>query len=69
MHELGLERDPTLRVGFPEAEEKLEGNCLEPEELAAFLAAMKPNWWGPRSGPTKKPAASGTQPAEISGAG
>ena len=49
MHELGLERDSTLRVDFPEAEEKLDGNCLEPEELAAFLAAMKaeaPQHWG-----------------------
>ena len=49
MHELGLKRDPTLRVSFPEAEEKLEGNCLEPEELVAFLAAMKaeaPQHWG-----------------------
>jgi hypothetical protein len=36
MHELGLERDPTLRVSFPAAEEKMDPNCLEPDELAAF---------------------------------
>jgi Phage integrase, N-terminal SAM-like domain len=41
MHELVLERDPTLRVSFPAAEEKMDPNCLEPEELAAFLAAMR----------------------------
>ena len=49
MHELGLERDPTLRVSFPVAEEKMDPNCLEPEELAAFLAAMRaefPHHWG-----------------------
>ena len=49
MHELGLDRDPTLRVSFPEAEEKVDGNCLEPEELAGFLTAMKaeaPQHWG-----------------------
>jgi hypothetical protein len=36
MHELGLERDPTLRVSFPAAEEKLDPNCLESGELAGF---------------------------------
>ncbi len=41
MHELGLERDPTLRVSFPAAEEKLDPNCLESVELAGFLAAMR----------------------------
>jgi integrase len=49
MHELGLERDPTLRVSFPAAEEKIDANCLEPDELAAFLSAMRaefPHHWG-----------------------
>jgi integrase len=49
MHELVLERDPTLRVSFPAADEKMDPNCLEPDELAAFLAAMRaefPHHWG-----------------------
>ncbi len=49
MHELGLERDPTLRITFPAAEEKLEANCVEPEKLAVFLTAMRehyPHHWG-----------------------
>jgi integrase len=41
MQTLDLPRDPTLRIAFPEAEEREEPNALEPEQLARFLAAMQ----------------------------
>jgi len=39
--ELGLERDATLRIEFPEAEGVLEPKSLNREELARFLAVMQ----------------------------
>ena len=41
VHMLGLERDPTLRVQFPEAAEREESNSLHPDELVRFLAEMR----------------------------
>lgn len=38
---LGLPRDPTLRVSFPDAPERDESNSLSPVQLAAFLTAMQ----------------------------
>ena len=37
---LGLQRDPTLRVAFPEDEER-DDNALNPELLATFLSTME----------------------------
>lgn len=39
--ELDLPRDPTARISFPEAVERPEANALKPDELGAFLAAMR----------------------------
>ena len=41
MEDLGLERDPTLRIRFPEAEESDEANALTPGQLGALLGAME----------------------------
>lgn len=41
MDDLGLQRDPTLRVSFPDAPEPEEANALTPEELACFLGEMR----------------------------
>ncbi len=38
---LNLERDPTLRIRFPEAEEPDEANALTPDQLGALLGAME----------------------------
>ena len=42
MGALDLQRDPTLRVSLPEGEvDRSEPNALSPEQLIAFLTAMK----------------------------
>ena len=41
MDELGLDRDPTLRVTFPEAPDPDEPNALSSDELSRFLEAMR----------------------------
>lgn len=38
---LNLPRDPTLRISFPDMPEREEANALSPEQLAAFLTAMR----------------------------
>jgi integrase len=38
---LGLARDPTLRISFPDAKERDEANALSPEQLATFLTVMR----------------------------
>jgi integrase len=40
MEPLGLERDPTLRIQFPEEPEREEPNALDPAQLESFLVAM-----------------------------
>lgn len=41
MVDLGLQRDPTLRISFPEAPEPEEANALTPEELGRFLREVR----------------------------
>ncbi|WP_045119632.1 tyrosine-type recombinase/integrase [Haliangium ochraceum] len=41
MDDLGLRRDPTLRISFPDATEPKEANTLTPDELARFLGKMR----------------------------
>lgn len=41
MAELELQRDPTLRISFPDAPDPEEANALAPEELARFLEEMR----------------------------
>ncbi len=38
---LGLPKDPTVRIAFPEAPEREEANALSPEQLVRFLAVFR----------------------------
>ena len=44
MEPLNLPKDPTLRITFPEDEERPEPNALSPAELETFLMAMQRSW-------------------------
>ncbi len=41
MEELGLERDPTMRVAFPDQPPATEPKSLRPDELSRFLAEVR----------------------------